>query len=257
VPDADDTPGAILALLGMYEGTLDETVSILQGCKWLLGVQNRDGGMPTFCKGWGRLPFDRSCADLTGHSLLAWIKSLEKLGNKIPKAIQVQIRKGIVKAIKYLQKHQNKDGSWLPLWFGSQLTANKTNPVYGTSRVGTYIHDCIKYNSLNMKILKQLAVMQIKAEEFLENQQNEDESWGATKGALGTIEETALAVSTLASYDINLSLKGLGWIEKQIQEKGLKSSPIGLYFASLWYDEKLYPLVFYVEALRRVLAEIS
>jgi squalene-hopene/tetraprenyl-beta-curcumene cyclase len=30
------------------------------------------------------------------------------------------------------------------------------------------------------------------------------------------------------------------------------ASPIGLYFARLWYSEKLYPLLFTITALRRV-----
>jgi hypothetical protein len=34
---------------------------------------------------------------------------------------------------------------------------------------------------------------------------------------------------------------------------GFKPAPIGLYFASLWYDEKLYPTTFYLEALARIL----
>ncbi|MEZ6048428.1 MAG: hypothetical protein R3C11_23220 [Planctomycetaceae bacterium] len=38
---------------------------------WLLDLQNRDGGWPTFCRGWGALPFDRSAPDLTAHALRA------------------------------------------------------------------------------------------------------------------------------------------------------------------------------------------
>ena len=38
------------------------------GIDWLLGLQNRDGGWPTFCRGWGTLPFDRSGTDLTAHA---------------------------------------------------------------------------------------------------------------------------------------------------------------------------------------------
>src|SRR5262249_22075575 len=60
VPDADDTPGAILALLqcGPRDGTaLDERLeaNLRRGVNWLLGLQNRDGGWPTFCRGWGTL----------------------------------------------------------------------------------------------------------------------------------------------------------------------------------------------------------
>ena len=42
------------------------------GVRWLLGIQNRDGGIPTFCRGWGTLPFDRSTPEITAHALQAW-----------------------------------------------------------------------------------------------------------------------------------------------------------------------------------------
>jgi squalene cyclase len=53
VPDADDTSGAILALLEMYEGTRGDINALVNGCKWLINIQNSDGGFPTFCRGWG------------------------------------------------------------------------------------------------------------------------------------------------------------------------------------------------------------
>jgi squalene-hopene/tetraprenyl-beta-curcumene cyclase len=74
VPDADDTAGAVLALRGLNpqvdEGTLRAASA---GIVWLLDLQNRDGGIPTFCRGWGTLPFDRSSPDLTAHALRAWL----------------------------------------------------------------------------------------------------------------------------------------------------------------------------------------
>ena len=39
--------------------------------RWLINLQNRDGGFPTFCRGWGTLPFDRSSPDITAHCLRA------------------------------------------------------------------------------------------------------------------------------------------------------------------------------------------
>jgi len=36
-----------------------------------VNLANRDGGTPTFCRGWGRLPFDTSCPDITAHVLRA------------------------------------------------------------------------------------------------------------------------------------------------------------------------------------------
>ena len=72
VPDADDTPGTLLALRSLEPD--DETRrAAAAGIRWLLDLQNRDGGMPTFCRGWGALPFDRSGADLTAHAVRAWL----------------------------------------------------------------------------------------------------------------------------------------------------------------------------------------
>jgi len=46
--------------------------------------------------------------------------------------------------------------------------------------------------------------------------------------------------------------KGLTRLVAFIEQDGLNDAqPIGLYFASLWYSEKLYPVVWTVEALAR------
>jgi squalene-hopene/tetraprenyl-beta-curcumene cyclase len=59
-----------------------------------------------------------------------------------------------------------------------------------------------------------------------------------------TLEETAL-VAGLTGKGVDRLL--------EMTENGTEflTSPIGLYFASLWYSEKLYPLIFTVEALKR------
>ena len=50
VPDADDTPGALLALARLDPGDDPRIVPAAESALgWLLGLQNRDGGMPTFC----------------------------------------------------------------------------------------------------------------------------------------------------------------------------------------------------------------
>ena len=248
VPDADDTPGAILALLEMYTGNKDELIAIENGCKWLIDLQNKDGGFPTFCKGWGKLPFDRSCADLTGHALLALLKTSEILKPQISHQLMPEIDRSIHMAMGYLTKHQTDNGSWLPLWFGNQGTPDKTNPVYGTSKVCIYLADCMDIQYPDIEFIKHLGRLAGKARNYLLLQQNDDGSWGGKKGVPGTIEETSLAVSALAGHHEEACLKGIGWLGKQ--EK-LNPSPIGLYFALLWYDEKLYPLIYYTEALRR------
>ena len=73
VPDSDDTPAAILALARVlrWRDRDSQTVrdAMAQGADWLRRLQNRDGGWPTFCRGWGKLPFDRSSNDLTAHAI--------------------------------------------------------------------------------------------------------------------------------------------------------------------------------------------
>jgi hypothetical protein len=250
VPDADDTPGAIIALLGLYSGSKEELSAISNGCRWLMELQNRDGGFPTFCKGWSKLPFDKSSADLTGHALLALLMTIEKLGRSIPQKLCKKIRRSTFRAVAYLNANQSDEGAWLPLWFGNQLTDDQSNPTYGSAKVCTYLTDCLKFKQLYTGIRGRLAIMTAKAHQYLLNQQNSDGSWGGKKDTRGTIEETSLAVCALADGNRDACLKGISWLEKQ--EK-LTASPIGLYFALLWYDEKMYPLIYQTEALRRFL----
>jgi prenyltransferase beta subunit len=252
VPDADDTPGAILAMLEIYDGTDEETNAIINGCLWLEKLQNSDGGFPTFCKGWGRLPFDSSCADLTGHVILAILKTMGLLNGKISLPLQKRLNKVVLKAVDYLHKNQSENGSWIPLWFGNQLTGDKKNPVYGTAKVSIYLNDCLQVNSLPSELLIRIDSMISSSEQFLLSQQNTDGSWGGGKNISGTIEETSLAVSALSKNYREASLHGFEWLGNEFDKNGLISSPIGLYFAALWYDEKLYPLVYYIEALRRI-----
>jgi squalene-hopene/tetraprenyl-beta-curcumene cyclase len=51
---------------------------------------------------------------------------------------------------------------------------------------------------------------------------------------------------------------GVAWlIEKTQHGKSTPPAPIGLYFARLWYFERLYPLIFALAALRAVRARIK
>ena len=253
VPDADDTAGAILALIALEKGGETVKTEVLRGCAWLAGVQNSDGGIPTFCKGWGRLPFDRSCADLTGHALLAWTKTIDHYCAEMQEKEILKLKGYITRALRFLEKEQYSDGSWLPLWFGNQLTSDKKNPVYGTARVMVYLQDALSCSTLDDVVKKLMVRIVTCARLFLSHQQNDDGSWGAKKGIEGSIEETALAICALAATESVRCEKGFAWLDFEYQENGLPSKPIGLYFASLWYYEKLYPLVFYFEAVRRAL----
>src|SRR5262249_54748289 len=140
VPDGDDTPGAGLAL--WHLGPEDEAClgAIEAALFWLEDLQNRDGGWPTFCRGWGHLPFDRSGADLTAHAVRAFaIKDL-----LIPEhAFDWWVERGN----EFLARTQRPDGSWLPLWFGNQHATDEENPTYGTARVLAAYRDLARMNT--------------------------------------------------------------------------------------------------------------
>jgi len=81
---------------------------------------------------------------------------------------------------------------------------------------------------------------------------------GEATGAPSSIEETALATSGLAACDGDEAARaaagrGASWLA-QTTRQGLSfpSSPIGLYFAKLWYYEKVYPIALVAEALERL-----
>ena len=194
----------------------------------MLDLQNGDGGMPTFCKGWGRLPFDRSCPDLTAHSIRAFVAWRGEVDSGLWKKIERSIRRGL----RYLEKQQRADGSWIPLWFGSQSNSSRENPVYGTVRVLEALQE------LDEAEFPVIGKMKQRGFQWLNHAQNPDGSWG------DSIEETALAAG--------LTGKGIAkLLEMTADGTRFSARPIGLYFASLWYCERLYPLIFTVEALNR------
>jgi squalene cyclase len=199
------------------------------------------------------LPFDQSCSDLTGHCLLAISAVLETYYNELTKNDAGILANIFMDALKYLEKNQAQNGSWLPLWFGNQLTANHTNPVYGTAKVVSYLKDAGEHNWHSEEVKKTVQNLIQNGNDFLVSVQNKDGSWGGNKNIQGTIEETSLAISALISEkNLEICNAGLQWLENYIQNNGYKPAPIGLYFASLWYDEKMYPVTSYLETLSRV-----
>jgi len=294
VPDADDTPGAILALLnlasldtdpkrergtdvtpslalrvgtaGHHGPAADRTRDALErAVKWLLDLQNSDGGWPTFCRGWGALPFDRSAPDLTAHAiraLYAWLQIAcaityraglrLRLHNSPKDALRAYL--AIDRGFKYLKRQQRPDGAWLPLWFGNQHAIDDENPIYGTARVLAAYRDCGLTDSLEF----------VGGIRWLRAAQNADGGWGGGPEAGSSQEETALAVEVLTSLETDAAdfsepvARGLVWLLDRIdQGKLMEPSPIGFYFAKLWYFEKLYPLVFTLAALRRTITGSS
>ena len=250
VPDGDDTPGTILSLLALnHENPEVVREAVLSGVGWLSQLQNNDGGFPTFSRGWGKLPFDKSCSDLTGHVILALAKTSHTFGDSLSQKQLSIIKKSFVRSVIYLEKYQGKSGFWLPLWFGNQLTADHTNPVYGTARVTAYLNETFN-TQLGNEYSVILKLMIDRGCQYLISVQNQNGSWGGAKDIQGSIEETSLAVTALVPNGFPKECaSGLSWLDEKTKSDGIVASPIGLYFASLWYDEELYPLTAYVECL--------
>src|SRR5439155_527286 len=90
-------------------------------------------------------------------------------------------------------------------------------------------------------------------------------SWGAAAEGPPSVEETALAVEALAGAAglpltaatrrpvREAAMKGANWLVEKVEcGEWEQPSPIGFYFAKLWYYERLYPQIFTVAALGRV-----
>jgi squalene-hopene/tetraprenyl-beta-curcumene cyclase len=259
VPDADDTAGALVALRVLANDYPDADVvtltqAVVMGRTWLLDLQNSDGGWPTFCRGWGKLPFDRSGDDLTAHALRAldgWRDPGTKLGARIDRAIG--------RGVEFLSRRQRSDGSWVPLWFGNEHDPHEENPIYGTSRV------ILAWRQLGLTQRPECR----RGLAWLVANQNDDGGWGSTTTMeardhrqVSSVEETSLAVEALAGEGSDLPLgpaleAGVSWLVDCVEEgRHLEPAPIGLYFAKLWYYERLYPLIFAVSALGRAVDQL-
>ena len=125
-PDVDDTAMVSMALL--RSGVPEGKPAAQRGIKWLLAMQNEDGGWAAFDRTVDRpvlehIPFadhnaiqDPSCPDITG-------RALECLGHYGFTPEHVSVRK----ATRFLQERQDKEGCWFGRW--------GVNYIYGTWQV--------------------------------------------------------------------------------------------------------------------------
>jgi len=235
VPDADDTPAALIALHALGEG---DSPTVQAGLRWLLHLQNRDGGFPTFCKGWGKLPFDRSCPDLTAHAY----KAFALYAPLLPAPLQQQVRRAMRRCVRFLQKAQRPDGAFLPLWFGDQCAADKSAPIYGSAVV-----------------LEHLAGEPLpfldRARSYLLSHQHASGGWGSADSETDYICFTARCISALASFpDARPAIqRAARFIAPYVRHpENIPLEPIGLYFAHLWYSETLYAPIFLLRACEQL-----
>ena len=245
VPDADDTPGAVLALKHLGANDPAARTAAFAGIRWLRGLQNGDGGIPTFCRGWGALPFDRSSQDLTAHTLRAWNAWRTEIDPRGRPALVHAMSRGLA----YLIRTQREDGAWVPLWFGNEHAPGDENPLYGTA------HVVIALRELSGSGMSPALGPATRGAGWIASAQNDDGGWGGVRGVPSSVEETALAIEALAgtSHGANVE-RGVAWLVGRVESGTWREpAPIGFYFAKLWYHERLYPLIWTVGALGRVI----
>jgi squalene-hopene/tetraprenyl-beta-curcumene cyclase len=245
VPDADDTAGALLALWTL--GGAAQAGRAACGIEWLLDLQNGDGGIPTFCRGWGALPFDRSAPDLTAHAIRAWCRWRPH----VPGPLGDRMDRARRRAVTYLVRTQRADGSWSPLWFGNQHAHGELNLTYGTARVVVALGADGLRETIDVREAYDRGLA------WLVGAQMPDGGWGGGAGTPSSVEETGVALQALAgargagrSFEMAVA-RGVEWLIAATDEgRAAPPSPIGLYFARLWYYEELYPVVFALAGLR-------
>ncbi len=182
-PDIDDSALAILALLPHEHASkpnLKVTHSIDRGIEWLLGMQGSDGGWGAFDRDNNRhilnqIPFadlksllDPSTPDVTGHV----IEALGAAGYE-------RHSEPIEKAIGFLKKSQEPDGSWYGRWGVAY--------IYGTGAVLSGL----KVARENMKT----AYIE-KSHTWLSKIQNSDGGWGESCAAYDKGRYVPLGYST-------------------------------------------------------------
>lgn len=232
VPDADDTSAALCALYKL--GASAELDCVKSGLTWLMSLRNSDGGVPTFCRGWNKLPFDRSCPDISAHAHKAmrlWLNSFDDI-------FKFCLEQSMLGIENYLKNSQAPDGSWTSLWFGDQDCPGGEAPVLGTAIVLEHLGEWGSGRDFCER-----------AAEFLMSSRNEDFAWGGAGGVRSKHIITARAISALSNYKkfaetLDLSVSALLNFDES------ESEAVGLYFAKLWYSEKLYPYIHRLGALK-------
>jgi squalene-hopene/tetraprenyl-beta-curcumene cyclase len=246
VPDADDTAGALVALRRLGEPVEETVTAAAAGLRWLIGVQNGDGGIPTFCRGWGTLPFDRSTPEITAHAIRAcnaWHAHLDR-------SLQRDVEAAGARALGYLAASQRSDGAWIPLWFGNEHASGEDNPVYGTARVLLGLQATLVRDDPTAVACRRRAIA------WLLRAQHRDGGWGGDRDVPPSVEETGVVLSALGGLpvqgdELNEAVaRGTRWLSSAVELEP-PASPLGLYFARLWYYEELYPLIFALEGLAR------
>ena len=180
-PDVDDTAQVLLAL--NHIETKDarfQSEAVQRGIDWVVAMQCRKGGWASFDKDNDRMVFqyvpfadhnamlDPATVDITGRVL----ECLAAHGFTLTD-------KPVVRAIEFIRKEQEQDGSWFGRW--------GVNYIYGTVCVLRGL-EAIGFDNHDATVQQ--------ATEWLRMMQNSDGGWGETIGSYDDVNQKGVGVST-------------------------------------------------------------
>ena len=264
-----------LSLYAMLEaGVAKEDPSIQKGCRWLIEVQNEDGGWPFSGVRWEGLPSDADDTALATLALmraghrddpaaengLAWLLANQTEGGYwstyVPGSGDVgcvsitahaaealkesgEMERELSRAIRWLERRITSQGYWDDLW----LARN----TYGTASAIAILAKADRGDSEAIR----------RGLRWLKSQQNPDGGWGEDmfgRRAPSTAEQTAWSVYAimLAEGKIGEEVeRGIRFLlERQRPDGGWDPSPVGIYWEVIGgYEDTIYALVFPILAL--------
>jgi squalene-hopene/tetraprenyl-beta-curcumene cyclase len=285
LPNTNDTAAALRALascnyrVGELRQTRVERASRL-AVKWLLEMQNDDGGWPTFYRDKRPLRFDESGIDATANALRSLVTCGRQSGNSIfsPSGSfnwDASVQPAIENGLKFLEFAQRDDGCFVPQWFGNEFQPDDENPVIGTSLVLT---TCAESGRLDSAMARRAAAWLIGA-------QHASGGWGPPRTPVDageynerfrarrandalapfcSVVETAMAIAALwpmteASLEVSQAVSsGLKWLINALEQDVVRRPAVlGFSLSKIWYHERLLPLALAAGVLSRAVSQLA
>lgn len=182
-PDIDDTAAAILAFVKQDHHSVNSE-PVIRAIQWILGMQNADGGWGAFDREnnklfFNRIPFsdmdsmcDPSTADVTARVVEAFGLVLQHTNEKsvLSYDIQSAMKHSATRAIDYLLKEQEANGSWFGRW-GANYIYGTGNTLCAFANTSSIIDSTKKRSFLIQESMKA-------GTDWLITAQNTDGGWG-------------------------------------------------------------------------------
>lgn len=244
-PDVDDTAMVAMALHRAANGSAPEAIAAAQrGAKWMLAMQNEDGGWAAFDRTIHRpilehVPFadhnaiqDPSCPDIAG-------RTLECLGH-----LGFDVRhEAVARAVNFIRDTQEPEGCWFGRW--------GVNYIYGTWQVVCGLRNVGV--DMNAEWVRRAGL-------WLRSVQNDDGSFGESADTYevpdlkghgpSTASQTAwgaMGLMAVFGHDDPGAERAIQWlIDTQLSKDDRESGDRAGSWREDWFTGTGFPRVFYL-----------